>query len=111
MTKRAYNSGSIRKNGKGWQLRYRKNGELVYEQIHGTRKQADKELRDRLGKVESGNHVSKRKLTVGIYLAKWLQEYSESKPLRPKTAQGYKQLLDCYTEPLANIQIQKLDAD
>ena len=109
--KRAYNSGSIRKNGKGWQLRYRKNGELLYDQVHGTRKQADKELRDRLGKVESGNHVSKRKLTVGIYLAKWLQEYSESKPLRPKTAQGYKQLLDCYTEPLANIQIQKLDAD
>ena len=109
--KRAYNSGSIRKNGKGWQLRYRKNGELIYEQVHGTRKQADRELRSRLGNIESGNHVSKRKLTVGIYLEQWLPGYSESKQLKPKTVQDYRQKIDCYTGPISDIPLQKLEND
>ena len=111
VTKRAYNSGSIRKNGKGWQLRYRKNGDLIYEQVHGTRKQADRELRSRLGNIESGNHVSKRKLTVGIYLEQWLPGYSESKQLKPKTVQDYRQKIDCYTGPISAIPLQKLEND
>ena len=105
----AYNSGSIRKNGTGWQLRYRKNGKTIYEQVRGTRKEADKVLRERLGKIESGNHVNKRKVTVGAYLAQWLPDFTDSKPLKPRTAQDYKQKIDCYTGPIADIPLQKLE--
>ena len=66
-----------------------------HEQVRGTRKDADKVLRERLGKIESGNHVNKRKVTVGAYLAQWLPDFAESKPLKPRTAQDYKQKITC----------------
>jgi len=109
VTKRAHNSGSIRKNGTGWQLRYRKNGKVIYEQVRGTRKDADKVLRERLGKIESGNHVNNRKVTVGAYLAQWLPDFAESKPLKPRTAQDYKQKINRYTGPISDIPLQKLE--
>ena len=109
VTKRAYDSGSIRKKGRGWQIRYRKDGQRKYEQVTGTFKLAEKVLRERLVAIEKGEYVGKKKLTVGVYLQSWLETYATTN-CSAKTVQGYRQSINCYTEPIAGITLQKLDA-
>jgi len=109
ITKRAYDSGSIRPKGRGWQIRYRKDGQRKYEQVTGTFKLAEKVLRERLVAIEKGEYVGKKKLTVGVYLQSWLETYATTN-CSAKTVQGYRQSINCYTEPIAGITLQKLDA-
>ena len=109
VTKRAYDSGSIRKKGRGWQIRYRKDGERKYEQVTGTFKQAEKVLRDRLVAIEKGEYVGKKKLTTNTYLHDWLETYAVTN-CTSKTVQGYRQSINCYTTTIAGITLQKLDA-
>ena len=107
--KRAYDSGSIRPQGRGWQIRYRKDGQRKYEQVNGTFKLAEKVLRERLVAIEKGEYVGKKKLTVGAYLQSWLETYAVTN-CTAKTVQGYKQSINCYTATIASITLQKLDA-
>ena len=109
VTKRAYDSGSIRQKGRGWQIRYRKDGERKHEQVNGTFKQAEKVLRERLVAIEKGEYVGKKKLTVGVYLQSWIETYATTN-CTAKTVQGYRQSINCYTGPIAGITLQKLDA-
>ena len=109
VTKRAYDSGSIRQKGRGWQIRYRKDGERKYEQVNGTFKQAEKVLRDRLVAIEKGEYVGKKKLTTEAYCQDWLETYAVTN-CTAKTVQGYKQSINCYTATIASITLQKLDA-
>jgi len=109
ITKRAYDSGSIRQKGRGWQIRYRKDGERKYEQVNGTFKQAEKVLRERLVAIETGEYVGKKKLTTSAYLQDWLETYAVTN-CTAKTVQGYKQSINCYTAAIASITLQKLDA-
>ena len=109
ITKRAYDSGSIRKKGRGWQIRYRKDGQRIYEQVNGTFKLAEKVLRERLVAIEKGEYVGKKKLTVGVYLQSWIETYATTN-CTAKTVQGYRQSINCYTGPIAGITLQKLDA-
>ena len=109
ITKRAYDSGSIRQKGRGWQIRYRKDGERKYEQVNGTFKQAEKVLRERLVAIEKGEYVGTKKLTTSAYLQDWLETYAVTN-CTAKTVQGYKQSINCYTAAIASITLQKLDA-
>ena len=109
ITKRAYDSGSIRQKGRGWQIRYRKDGERKYEQVNGTFKRAEKVLRERLVAIEKGEYVGKKKLTTEAYLQDWLETYAVTN-CTAKTVQGYKQSINCYTAAIAGITLQKLDA-
>ena len=109
ITKRAYDSGSIRQKGRGWQIRYRKDGQRKCEQVNGTFKLAEKVLRERLVAIEKGEYVGKKKLTVGVYLQSWLETYAVTN-CTAKTVQGYKQSINCYTATIASITLQKLDA-
>mgnify|MGYP001282941538 FL=1 len=109
VTKRAYDSGSIRQKGRGWQIRYRKDGERKYEQVNGNFKQAEKVLRERLVAIEKGEYVGKKKLTTSAYLQDWLEAYAMTN-CTAKTVQGYRQSINCYTESIAGITLQKLDA-
>ena len=109
VTKRAYDNGSIRQKGRGWQIRYRKDGQRKYEQVTGTFKLAEKVLRERLVAIEKGEYVGKKKLTVGVYLQSWLETYAVTN-CTAKTVQGYKQSINCYTATIASITLQKLDA-
>jgi integrase len=109
ITKRAYDSGSIRQKGRGWQIRYRKDGQRKYEQVNGTFKLAEKVLRERLVAIEKGEYVGKKKLTTNTYFQDWLETYAVTN-CTSKTVQGYRQSINCYTAPIAGITLQKLDA-
>ena len=55
--------------------------------IHGSRRQADKALREKVGDVENGRYVPKVKQTVGEYLQEWLDGTCAT-TLRQRTVWG-----------------------
>ena len=102
-------NGSISQRSKGtWQLRYDAppdgSGDLtrhdeppggngkrkqVNETVRGSRKEAEKVLRERLLAVESGNYVARNKETVGEFMESWLESYAAPRTT-PKTLMGYR---------------------
>jgi integrase len=114
--RRAKGSGSIRRRGNSWQVRYLgppdKEGKRSYvsETVHGLRKEADRLLREKTGQVETGNYVEKTIETVGNYLESWLDTYAaHNTSLR--TQQGYRGNIGRYVVPLiGTIPLQALRA-
>ncbi len=93
-TRRAKGSGSVRKRGSAWQIRYLAppdkddNRKYVSETVQGLRKDADRILRQRTGSVENGLYLEKTQETLQQYLQFWLATYSaHNTSLR--THQGY----------------------
>ena len=93
--RRAKGAGSIRQRGKGsWQIRYDgppdANGKItkLSEAVRGSRRDAEKALRERLGIVEDGSYVAKNKETVAQFMQRWLSTYSATNT-RPSTQSGY----------------------
>ena len=56
--------------------------------VHGSKKDAERELRAILTRIEGGAHVKPTKLTVGEYLEQWLQDYAAVNT-GPRTYEGY----------------------
>lgn len=115
-SRRAKGNGSIQKRAPDtWQLRYygmpdeRGRSKQHNETVKGSRRQAERLLRERLTAVETGAHVAREKETVGQFLARWLDTYVATNTTA-KTQQGYRQCINCYTGPLARVPIQGLTA-
>ncbi|MCH8109544.1 MAG: site-specific integrase [Chloroflexi bacterium] len=94
--RRAKGAGSIRQRGKGsWQIRYDgppdANGKItkLSEAVRGSRRDAEKALRDRLGVVEDGSYVAKNKETTAEFLWRWIDTYAATNTSL-RTQQGYK---------------------
>ena len=73
-------NGSIRQRSKGtWQLRYDApaNGtgkrRYVSETVNGTKREAERTLRERLAAIENGGYVPRDKETVDAFLDRWLK--------------------------------------
>ena len=123
--RRAKGGGSIRQRTKGsWEVRYYGppdtdgNRKRVYENVRGSRRDADRVLRERVGTVESGSFVEKSKETVTEFLRRWLEIYASN--TEPRTQQGYRGSIERYILPtigavaLQNLRpqhIQKVYAD
>ncbi len=115
--RRAKGAGSIRQRGRGsWQIRYDgppdANGKItkLSEAVRGSRRDAEKALRERLGIVEDGSYVAKNKETVAEFFQQWLDGYVATN-CKPKTQQGYRYLLTHYVEPsIGQIPLQSLAA-
>ena len=85
MNSRNKGNGSVRQRYSGtWQLRYDgppdESGlrKQINETIEGSRKEAERVLRERLSAIESGNYIKREKETVGQFLARWLDTYAAS---------------------------------
>ena len=116
MFNRSKGNGSIQRRAPGtWQLRYYgppdESGRRKQhnETVKGSRRDAERLLRERITSVESGAHVNREKETVRQFLGRWLDTYVATNTTA-KTQQGYRQCIDCYTGPLAHIAIQGLTA-
>lgn len=113
--RRAKGSGSIRPRGENrWEIRFdgppglNGKSKKVYETVKGSRRQADKILRERLAAVDQGTFITKTTETVAEFLDRWFELYAEPN-CRPKTLQGYAFLISRYVKPtLGNIQLQTL---
>ena len=66
--------------------------------IRGSKRDAERELRTALTRIESGAHVKPTKLTVGEYLQRWLRDYVSSNTA-PSTAHGYSDIVTSHLIP------------
>lgn len=81
--------------------------------IRGSKKDAERELRAILTRIEGGAHVKPTKLTVGEYLKQWLESYVATNAT-PKTRDRYEGIVRAHlipafgSLPLAALQPQRI---
>ncbi len=109
--------GSIQQRSKGsWRLRFdgppNANGvrKQVSKTVRGTRKHAERVLRERLATIENGGYVAKDKETVSQFLDRWMHTYVGTN-CTLRTAQGYRAYITRYIDPtIGNVPLQSLTA-
>ncbi len=107
--------GHIRKRGKdSWelaiQLNYGANGKRnrKYVTVRGSRKEAERQLREILSSMDKGVSVSTSKETLGEYLDQWLKDYADTN-CSARTVEGYRGIIRRYLIPnLGQIRLSKL---
>lgn len=72
--------------------------------VHGTKKQAQKVLNKILRDLDTGSFVEPTRMTLDEYLDEWVESAAKTR-VRPRTLQGYEELLKSYIRP----QLGKLD--
>ncbi len=98
--------GHIRPRGKGsWEIKYdigrnplTGERQIKYQTVHGTKRDAQRELRRQLTAVDTGQFTDSRKLTLGEYLVWWLENEAQNK-VAPKTLQVYRYMADKHIVP------------
>jgi integrase len=89
--KRSHGDGSVRQRGPThWQLRWRANGKARSATFHGSRGEANQELRRLLRLRDEGANLSGGNETLATYLTGWLDNDTD---LSPKTRERYRQLV------------------
>jgi hypothetical protein len=109
--KRGHNgSGSIDQSGENsWRLRYRIDGVRYTKTFEGTRTEAAKELRRLLHSGDTGTHVAPDKMTVGQWIAAWLDLKKRS--IKARSHERYGEILTMHVVPvLGEIALQKITA-
>jgi integrase len=89
-----------------------KTGKKKYhsEAVKGTKRLADRRLREVLQEVDNGTYVQPTHLTVDEYLEQWMQDCSEPRVTR-RTLQGYRGNIRRYIVPaIGLVQLQTLKA-
>jgi len=109
--------GSIRQRTKGsWEItidtgRDPATGKRLrhFESMNGTKKDAQRRLAELQVSVDQGTYIKQpRRLTVAIWLLKWLDGYAASN-LAPKTGESYKHELNNYIIPhLGEVRLSEL---
>ncbi len=98
--------GHIRPRGKcSWEIKYdigrnplTGERQIKYQTVHGTKRDAQRELRRQLTAVDTGQFTDSRKLTLGEYLVWWLDNEAQNKAA-PKTLQVYRYMADKHIVP------------
>jgi len=104
MTRRARHTGTIEKRGNSWRIRYYiepdSNGrsKQATETVRGTKKDAEKVLRDRITSVEQGCYIAADSQNVSEFMDYWLENYAATNTT-VRTQQGYRQKIDGYIKP------------
>ncbi|MSQ17956.1 MAG: site-specific integrase [Dehalococcoidia bacterium] len=109
--------GSVRQRSEGsWQIRYEgpadTTGKRKYlaETFRGTKKEAERVLRERLAAIENGGYVPKQKETVAQFMQRWLDTYAATNTTL-RTQQGYRGYVTRYIAPtIGNLPLQGLTA-
>ena len=109
--------GSIRQRSKGtWQLRYdlldAESGRRRYvsETVRGTKKEAERALRERLAAIETGSYETKQKETVTEFMRRWMETYAATNTTL-RTQYGYQGCIDRYITPaIGSVPLQNLTA-
>ncbi len=66
--------------------------------VHGTRKDAERELRQLLHSVETGSYVKPQRLNMGEFLHRWLNDYVKIN-CSPRTFDSYQCIVTCHLIP------------
>ena len=107
--------GSIRQRSPGsWQIRYdappggTSRRKYISETVRGTKKHAERILRERLTNVEKGAYVERNDDTITRFLSRWLVTYAATNT-RLRTQVGYRGQIRRYIVPaLGHVRLQRL---
>jgi integrase len=78
-----------------------------FKTVHGTKSDAQRELRRILTTIDNGAYADPGKMTLGAWLEQWLEEARHS--VAPKTMQRYREIVDLHLVPaLGVIPLAKL---
>ncbi|MDA0735350.1 MAG: tyrosine-type recombinase/integrase [Chloroflexi bacterium] len=107
--------GSIEQRSRGsWRLRYdgpqvsNRRRKQITETVKGTKKEAERVLRERLAAIENGGYVPKDKETVGEFMDRWLVDYAATNTTL-RTQEGYRGNISRYIRPaLGSVSLQAL---
>lgn len=107
--------GSIVARGDSWRIKVPLGKDSAtgkytafYETVRGTRKDADRRLRELLTELDKGIFVRPGKATLGEYLTAWLNDYCKPN-LSPRTHELYSYMCEKHIAPaLANILLAEL---
>ena len=115
VTRRAKGAGGVRQRTKGgWQVRYyappdaKGTRERIAETVRGSRRDAERVLRQRLSIVESGTFVRKTKESLAQFMERWLITYCATNTSL-RTQQGYRHYIRRHISPaIGNLTLQRL---
>jgi integrase len=120
MKRRDYGEGNIEARGSDkWRLRYRVNGKRHKATFHGTRVEAQRELRRLLKSADDGTHVAPNRITLKDWSEQWLTLLARGEAngtrrrglVSARTRERYRELLALYVLPvLGERPIQQLTA-
>jgi integrase len=85
-----------------------------WQTIHGSKRDAERALRETLHSMETGGYVKPSRITLGEYLKQWCQSYAVMHT-SPRTAEGYQSIVHRYIVPalggipLCQLQPQHLE--
>lgn len=103
MAKGRYGQGTMRARGENvWQLRYRIGPTQFSTTFRGTKKEAQKKLRDLLTSGDKGEHVAPNKMSLGGWIEHWLSIGApgrKKKRVGRRTLERYEQLLRGHVTP------------
>ena len=107
--RRGHGEGSIKQRADGlWEARVSLEGGKRKSFYGKTRKEAQDKLRAALRDVDAGLDLSVGRQTVGQFLDRWLEDAVKPR-VRPKTHQGYAQLIRLYIVPaFGHVQLTNL---
>jgi integrase len=76
--------------------------------VRGSKKDAERELRNLLTRIEGGTYIKPTKLTVGEFLTQWMKNYVLTNT-SPRTAEGYRVIIQRHLIPnLGTIPLTQL---
>jgi integrase len=113
--KRGHGDGGIDARGENsWRLRYRVDGKRYAKTFHGTKSEAQKELRRLLASVDKGEHVAPDRITLAQWIEHWLAiggPGRRQKKVGRRTLERYSELLRCHVlQSLGERRLQQLQA-
>jgi hypothetical protein len=83
-------------------LRYRASGKRVSQTFHGTKRDAQKELRRLIRSTDTGEHVTPDKITLGQWIERWLAAGAPGRKQRQvgrRSLERYEEMLRCHVVP------------
>jgi integrase len=107
--------GHIRERSAGsWEIRYSLESDpasgkrrIATKTVRGSRKVAEQELRRALKALDDGEHVEPNRMTVRVWLARWLETIRHE--LSPKTYERYSEIVNNFLVPaLGSLLLTKL---
>ncbi len=111
-----YGDGTLDERGPDiWRLRYRASGKRVSQTFHGTKRDAQKELRRLIRSSDTGEHVTPDKITLAQWVERWLAAGAPGRKQRQvgrRSLERYDELLRRHVVPtLGNRPIQQIQSE
>src|SRR5262245_38406544 len=121
MAKGKYGQGSLRQRGDNvWLLRYRIGPTQFAKTFRGTKKDAQKKLRELLTSGDKVEHVTPDKITLGQWIEHWISigcpGNKRRREVGQRTKERYAELLRCHViptlgeRPLQQLQASEIDS-